>query len=164
MATVGTSSTAAATRAREATSSGRGARAASLGGAAVVVGGAAAVAMNRVMKAKSGGKDPEMRVLDRYADLIVDAYDIPIVPNFAEGTVYREICKTAYEMALKNMTNNVARSNVLGHPITLSNTLNLTHIPTKSGIKEKELNTFIDDLVGETNGIPVLLPLSLIHI
>ena len=101
VATVGTSSTAAATRAREATSSGRGARAASLGGAAVVVGGAAAVAMNRVMKAKSGGKDPEMRVLDRYADLIVDAYDIPIVPNFAEGTVYREICKTAYEMALK---------------------------------------------------------------
>ena len=158
VATVGTSSTVAATRAREATSSGRGARAASLGGAAVVVGGAAAVAMNRVMKAKSGGKDPEMRVLDRYADLIVDAYDIPIVPNFAEGTVYREICKTAYEMALKNMTNNVARSNVLGHPITLSNTLNLTHIPTKSGIKEKELNAFIDDLVGETNGIPVLLP------
>ena len=45
--------------------------------------------------------------------------------------MYREICKTAYEMALKNMTNNVARSNVLGHPITLSNTLNLTHIPTK---------------------------------
>ena len=157
VATVGTSSTAAATR-RGGDEFWGGARAASLGGAAVVVGGAAAVAMNRVMKTKSGGR---IRRCGCWIGTRISSSTrttFSIVPNFAEGTVYREICKTAYEMALKNMTNNVARSNVLGHPITLSNTLNLTHIPTKSGIKEKELNAFIDDLVGETNGIPVLLP------
>jgi len=157
VATVGASSTGVVERVREATSSGRGAAAVG-GGAAVVVGGAGAVAMNRVLKAKSGQKDPQMQVLDRYANLIVDAYDIPHVPNFAEGAVYREICKTAYEMALENMMENIGGVNVLGHPVTLSNTLNLTHVPTKSGIKEKDLNAFIDELVGETSGIPVLLP------
>ena len=39
------------------------------------------------------------RVLDRYAELIVEEYDIPLVPDYFEGDVYREVCKATYAAA-----------------------------------------------------------------
>ena len=147
-------STAAEARAREGT---RGAGASAAAGAGVAVaGGAAAVALARASRGKK--KSAEAKVLDRYAKIINDAYDIPFVPEFAESEVYREVCKAAYASAMKNLRQNLVGASVLGHPLIMSDYLDARHVPEKSSIKEQELAKFIDDVVGETSGIPVLLP------
>ena len=96
--------------------------------------------------------------MDRYAKIINDAYDIPFIPEFAESEVYREVCKAAYASAMKNVQDNLVGASVLGHPLIMSDYLDTRHVPEKSGIKERELAKFIDGVVGETSGIPVLLP------
>jgi len=147
-------STAAGGRAREGTR-GDGASAAA-GAGVVVVGGVAAAALARASSGKK--KSAEAKILDRYAKIINDAYDIPFIPEFAESEVYREVCKAAYASAMKNVQENLVGASVLGHPLIMSDYLDTRHVPEKSGIRERELAKFIDGVVGETSGIPVLLP------
>lgn len=130
-----------------------------LAGAAVGVVGAAATAY--MMRARSAPQTSEQIVFDRYAKLIVTEYDIPIVPDAFEGDVYRAVCKAAYESAIENLQENLANANVLGHPVIMDNMLLASHVPSKSGISQQDLKAFIDSAVGDTSGIPLLLPGSI---
>lgn len=115
-----------------------------------VVGGAAA------MSAKKKKMSNADIVLMRYAKLITETYDIPLIPDFLEDQVYREVANTAYESALKNLEENLASAAILGHPIVLSNVVAAGHVPKKSGIKEKELQRFIAEVLGKNRGMPIL--------
>lgn len=115
-----------------------------------VVGGAAAMSAK---KKKMSNADV---VLMRYAKLITETYDIPFIPDFLEDQVYREVANTAYESALKNLEENLASAAILGHPIVLSNVVVAGHMPKKSGIKEKELQRFIAEVLGKNRGMPFL--------
>jgi hypothetical protein len=116
-----------------------------------VVGGAAAMSAKK--KKKMSNADV---VLLRYAKLITEAYDIPLIPDFLEDQVYREVANTAYESAVKNLEENLASAAVLGHPVVLSNVIAAGHMPKKSGIKEKELQRFIAEVLGTNRGMPFL--------
>ena len=133
-----------------------GATAAGAAAAAAIAAGAAIA-----VRARTAPPTLEQTVLDRYAELIVAEYDIPIVPDAFEGDVYRAVCKAAYEAAIENLRENLANANVLGHPVIMDNALSPSHSPTKSGISQRDLKAFIDSAVGSTSGIPLLLPGSL---
>lgn len=115
-----------------------------------VVGGAVA------MSAKKKKMSNADIVLMRYAKLITETYDIPLIPDFLEDQVYREVANTAYESALKNLEENLASAAILGHPVVLSNVVAAGHTPKKSGIKEKELQRFIAEVLGKNRGMPFI--------
>ena len=107
-----------------------------------------------------GGTDFDV-VIGRYAKLIHDAYDIPFIPEAMESALYREVCKSAYEQAYTNFDLNLNGAAILGHPLVVSDTLVPNHVPKKSGIKEDELYEFVDEVVGNSRAVPLLLPQAL---
>ena len=157
---IGTTASTSASRPRasDGTGLGRGGTMAIALGVAAAVGGGV-TATRRRLKTKTPSATE--RVLDRYAELIVEEYDIPLVPDYFEGDVYREVCKATYAAAKENMEMNLQGASVLGHPIVMEDTLATAHAPRKSGIRQSELKQFIDTAVGETSGIPFILPGSL---
>jgi len=100
-------------------------------------------------------------VVGRYAKLVHDSYDIPFIPEAMESALYKEVCKSAYEQAYANFELNLNGAAILGHPLVVTDTLVPNHEPKKSGIKEDELYSFVEEVVGDTRAVPLFLPPAL---